>query len=237
MKCSPCKENGFHFQRMSALKCVLSSGRFKVISMGFIQWSANFWNRLVHADNLRRRRVLEEAFDECKVCRFWGTRKSSFFPSFDFFRVDFVTFSCNVVGYAFDNVNFVVYIEENSCHLELPVLTRGQDWRWIFEESFNERIMWWSRSTNEGCDLFVVGWFRNYSKFFSDVVEDDAHDYLVLIVNVQKSKCHLGNEIFVSTNDVARIIEIWWKKSAQVVVVRRSEGHLYTSSVPFSVLL
>ena len=40
------------------------------------------------------------------------------------------------------------------------------------------------------------------------VVEDDAHNYLVLIFDIQKNVCHLDNEIVVSTNDVARNIKI-----------------------------
>ena len=37
MKCSLCRASGVHLQRISSLKCVLSPGRFKVISIGFIQ--------------------------------------------------------------------------------------------------------------------------------------------------------------------------------------------------------
>ena len=38
IKSSPCRENGVHLQRTSALECVLlSPGRFRVISIGFIQ--------------------------------------------------------------------------------------------------------------------------------------------------------------------------------------------------------
>ena len=33
--------------------------------------------------------------------------------------------------------------------------------------------------------------------FFSDVVEDGARSYLVLIVDDEESKCHLDEEIFV----------------------------------------
>ena len=55
-----------------------------------------------------------------------------------FSSVDFVTFKCNVIGQAFDNVDFVVNIEENSCHLKFPVLNLDQDWRWVFEENFDE---------------------------------------------------------------------------------------------------
>ena len=40
----------------------------------------------------------------------------------------------------------------------------------------------------------------------SNVVEDDAQIYLVLIVNTRKSECHLDFEFFVSANDVARNI-------------------------------
>ena len=142
MKCSPCRESGVHLQRISALKRVLlSPARFRVISIGFIQCSVGFSNRVVHAHNFRWGRVLEKTFDKCKVCRFRRTRKSDFLPSFEFFRVDSVTFKCNVVGSAFDNVDFVVNIEENSCHLKFPVLTPNLDWGWIFEESFDERIM------------------------------------------------------------------------------------------------
>ena len=103
----------------------------------------DYSNRLVHAHNLCWGRVLEKAFDECKIGRFERTRKGNFLPSFKFFRVDFVivTCRCNGGGYAFDNIDFVVYIEENSCHLELSVLTLDQNWRWIFGESFDERIM------------------------------------------------------------------------------------------------
>ena len=191
---------------MSALKCVLlSPGRRRVISIGFVQRIVKYSNCVIHADNLCWRRVAKKAFNKCKICRFWRTRKSNFFPKF--FRVDFVTFNCNVVGQAFDNVDFVVNIEENSCHLKFPVLTPDQDWGRIFEESFDERIMWWSRSRNEGCYLFVVGWFRNYLYFSGDVVEDVAHNYLMLIVNIQKSECHLDIDNFVSTNDVARKID------------------------------
>ena len=98
INCS-CREIGVHLQRMSVLKCVfLSPGRFRAISIGFIQWSVNYSNRLVPAHNLRWRRVLEETFDKRKICRFRRTRKSGFFPSLKFFRVDFVTFSYKIVG-------------------------------------------------------------------------------------------------------------------------------------------
>ena len=69
--------------------------------------------------------------------------------------------------------------------------------------------------------MFVVGWFRKYSEFFGDVVEDDAHNFLVLIVNIQKSEYHLDMEIFVSTNKIARDVDIRRKKSAQMIVFRR----------------
>ena len=99
MKCSPWKESGVHLQRMSALECVLlSPGRFQVISIGFVQCSVNYTDRLVHAHKLCCRRVFEEGFDKCEVCSFRRTRKSSFFPSFKFFRVDLVTLGSNVVG-------------------------------------------------------------------------------------------------------------------------------------------
>ena len=78
-KCSPCKENGVHLQRMSAFKCLLlSPGRLRVFSNGFIEWSVNYSTRLVHAHNLRWRKVLEETFDKCKVCRFGGQEKVAF---------------------------------------------------------------------------------------------------------------------------------------------------------------
>ena len=85
MKCFPCKENGVHLRRMSALKRVLlSSGRFRVFSVGIIQWSVTYSDCLVHAHNLCWRRVLEKTFDNCKICRFSRTRKGSFFLSFKF---------------------------------------------------------------------------------------------------------------------------------------------------------
>ena len=38
IKCSPCRENSVHFQRMLALECaLLSPGRCRVISIGFIR--------------------------------------------------------------------------------------------------------------------------------------------------------------------------------------------------------
>ena len=186
LKCSPWRENGVHLQRISALKCpFLSPSRCRVFSIGFIRLIFKFSNRVKHAHNLCWRRILKKAFDKCEISRLWRTRKSNFFPSFKLFSINFVTFSCNVVGQAFDNVDFVVNIEEKCCHLEYPVLTLYQDWVWIFEESFNERLMWWSRSTNESCYLFIIGWDRNYSEFFSVVVEDDSHNYLVLVVNIQ----------------------------------------------------
>ena len=53
MKCSPYRESGVHLQRMSALECVLlSPGRFREISFGFIQCSVDYSNRVVHAHNL-----------------------------------------------------------------------------------------------------------------------------------------------------------------------------------------
>ena len=71
MKCSPCRESGVHLQRMSALECVLlSPGRFRVISIGFIQRSVDYSNRVVHAHNLCWRRILKKAVNECEVWRF-----------------------------------------------------------------------------------------------------------------------------------------------------------------------
>ena len=99
IKCSPRRESGVNLQRMSALRCVLlSPGRFKVISNGSTQLDVNYSNRLVHAHRLYCRRFREETFDECKICRFWGTKKSSFSSSLKLFRVGFVTFSCHIVG-------------------------------------------------------------------------------------------------------------------------------------------
>ena len=99
IECSPCRENGVHLQWMSSLKCVLLSPVWsKMISIGFVQWTVSYSNRLVHAHYLRWRRVLEETFDKCKVCRLWRTRKIKFLPRFKFFRVNFLTFSGNVVG-------------------------------------------------------------------------------------------------------------------------------------------
>ena len=54
----------------------------------------------------------------------------------------------------------------------------------------------------------------------SDVVEDNAHNFLVVIVNIQKSECHLDNEFLGSTNDVARNINFRGEKFAQVIIVR-----------------
>ena len=45
-------------------------------------------------------------------------KKSNFFPSSEFFSVDFVTLGCKAVGKAFNNVDFVVYIKEYSGHLD-----------------------------------------------------------------------------------------------------------------------
>ena len=85
--------------------------------------------------------VIEETFDKCEVCRLGRTRKSSLFPSLKFFRVEFVTFNCNAVGQAFDNLDFFIDIEKYSGHLELPVLNLDHDLWWIFEESFDEPTM------------------------------------------------------------------------------------------------
>ena len=99
MRCSPYKENGVDLQRMSALRCVLLSlGLVKVISIVFIQPNADWSNCAVHAHNFRWRRVLEKNFKKCKVSGLRWARKSNFLPSFKFFRVEVVTFSCNVVG-------------------------------------------------------------------------------------------------------------------------------------------
>ena len=46
------------------------------------------------------------------------------------------------------------------------------------------------------------GWFRIYSEIYSVVVEDGAHNYLMLVVNVEYSKCHLDKEVFVFLNNV-----------------------------------
>ena len=71
MKCSPCRKGGVHLQRMSALECVLlSPGRLRVISIGFIQRSVDYSNRVVHAHNLCWRRILKKAVEECEIWRF-----------------------------------------------------------------------------------------------------------------------------------------------------------------------
>ena len=78
-KCSSCRDSRVHLQRLSAFRCVLlSAGRFKVNSFGFIRWSVIYSNRLVHTHNLRWRRVLEKTFNKCKVCRLRSTRKKTF---------------------------------------------------------------------------------------------------------------------------------------------------------------
>ena len=60
----------------------------------------------------------------------------------------------------------------------------------------------------KGCELFVVGCFRNSSEVLINFVQKDAHDYLVLIVKVEESECQLDSEILVSTNIVTRYIDI-----------------------------
>ena len=40
------------------------------------------------------------------------------------------------------------------------------------------------------------------------------------IVNIEESKCHLNNEILVSTDDVARYIDIGGKRFAQKIIAR-----------------
>ena len=65
-----------------------------------------------------------------------------------------------------------------------------------------------SRSTNEGGNLFVASLIRGYTEFVSNFVEDEAHKYSVLIANVEQSKRHLDKEVLVSTNDLARYIDI-----------------------------
>ena len=90
-------------------------------------------------------------------------------------------------------------------------------------------MMGWSKSTNEGWYLFVVCWFRNYFEFLSDLVEDEAYIYLVLIINVKEGKCHLDKEVQVCANNVARDIDTGGKKLAQVIEVqwcRRAFKHL-----------
>ena len=67
--------------------------------------------------------------------------KVNFSPSFEFFTVDCVTLSCNIVGQVFDDIEFVVNIEEKICHLKVPFLTLDHYWGWIFAKSFNERIL------------------------------------------------------------------------------------------------
>ena len=119
MKCSPCTESGVHLQRMSALECVLlSTGRFTVISIGFIQRSVDYSNCVVHAHNLCWRRVFKKTFKECEVWRFCRTRKGNFFPSSKCFSVNLVTLVCEVIGQAFNDVDFVVYIKDYSVLLD-----------------------------------------------------------------------------------------------------------------------
>ena len=60
--------------------------------LGSFDKSRFFLNRFVHAHNLCWRRFLEKAFDKCEICRFWRTRKCNFFPSLEFFSVDFWNF-------------------------------------------------------------------------------------------------------------------------------------------------
>ena len=58
IKCSPCRESGVHLQRMSALECVfLSPGRFRVISIGFIQRSVDYSICVVNVHNPCWRRI------------------------------------------------------------------------------------------------------------------------------------------------------------------------------------
>ena len=62
--------------------------------------------------------------------------------------------------------------------------------------------------------MFVVGWFRDYSEFFSTFVEEDAYNYFVLIANVGESKSHLDEVVLVSANDVARYVDTGGKECA-----------------------
>ena len=119
IKCSPCRKSGVHLQRMSALECVLlSPGRLRVISIGFIQRGVDYSNCVVHAHNLCWRRVFKKTVEECEIGRFWRTRKSNFFPNSKCFSVISVTLGCIVVGQLFNNVDFVVYFEEYCGHLD-----------------------------------------------------------------------------------------------------------------------
>ena len=214
IKCS-CREKAVQLQRMSALRCVLlSPGRLKVVSIGCTEWSVNSSKCLLHAYDLRWRRVLEETFQNCKVCSFWRIRKSSFSPSFELFRVDLVTSKCNVVGQAFVNVDFVVYIGKSIGHVTLSVLALDQNWRWIFKKSCIERIVGSSGSTIVGEYLFIMGRLRNYSDFFGKIVKNVAHDYVELFVNIEKGMCHLDTEVFVSLTDVARHVDFWREELA-----------------------
>ena len=128
IKCSPWRERGVHLQRMSARECVLlSPGRCRMISIGFIQCNIDSSNRVVHAHILCWRRTLKKAVEECKIWRFWRARKSNFFPSSECLSVNFVTLGCKVVGQAFNNVYFVVYFEKYCGHLDIegPVSTNN----------------------------------------------------------------------------------------------------------------
>ena len=83
--------------------------------------------------------LLKRLSIKAKVVESEGQEKVTFSQVLSFF-VDFVIFSCNVVGQVFDNVGFVIDIEKYIGHLELPVLNLDQDGRWIFEQSFDDRI-------------------------------------------------------------------------------------------------
>ena len=81
LKCSPCKKSGVQLQRMPALKCaLLSPGWLRVFSIGFIQVIYEVWivKWFVASSKFGWRRVLEETFDECKICRHCSTRKVTF---------------------------------------------------------------------------------------------------------------------------------------------------------------
>ena len=57
---------------------------------------------------------------------------------------------------------------------------------------------------------------------FSDVVEDDAYNYLILIVNAEERKFQLDTEVSVSTYDVALYVDHWGEKFAQLIIIRLS---------------
>ena len=75
------------------------------------------------------------------------------------------------------------------------------------------------------------------SELFGNFIEYDAQNYLTLIVKIQKSECHLDNEILVSTNDVARNKDFRGEEFAQKIVIggsRRAIIHLFLPFCSFN---